>query len=718
MRKIALLLSICFSQLTFAQIDTLTLSSKISDVTVFFSGAQVTRTGKVELEKGKHILLFDQLPITLNSASVQISGFAHSTILSVKSDMKFYNATQKSEETKTIEKTIEELKVSNKRLTGRYEVLETEQRILIQNSQFSGKDKGVSIDELKAAADYYRLKLTEIRNSLIDIQIEQKQISEDIKNEYGKLNQSIAKKKKAYKQVFVAVELTEKHSEEFDFQYYVPTAGWTPSYDFRVKDTDSPLKIIYNSNVFQSTGEDWNKVNVTLSTNNPSIGGIKPSLKKWTIGRVNSYTNRNYELPNIERYGTGEISGTVSESNLEPIPFANITLLGNGSPILSATSDFDGRYTLKPVPPGVYSLKISYVGFKDETQDFIQVDNSSILQRDFILESQMERKEIQKMAVRSVADITKTAGNGITSSSNEYNHTNNVRGQRNGSSVTFVDGVKIIGSTNLPKSAVEEVSVNISDPYKYVPPYPDYRNRRFEQDQNLTFENRSVNDEEMNAQYGDIQEISSRTNVSNSNLSLEYNIQIPYSIPSDGKEYNLKIKETDIVAEYEYHIIPKIDKDAFLIANIINWEKLNLLTGKSNLYYKGTFIGVSFVNAEQTEDTMSISLGREKSIFISRTLSKEVEERQLYSNSIKEFIGWDLVVRNTKKTSVSIKIEDQYPTSERKAIEVDLTSYDGAVVDEKLGQLTWNFTLKPDEKKEFGFKYNIKYPKYSNFEIR
>jgi hypothetical protein len=91
--------------------------------------------------------------------------------------------------------------------------------------------------------------------------------------------------------------------------------------------------------------------------------------------------------------------------------------------------------------------------------------------------------------------------------------------------------------------------------------------------------------------YVDTEEFNTMTNVSRSNLSLEYKINIPYTIPSDGKEYNLKIKETDIVVGYEYYIVPKIDKDAFLVTNIINWEDLNLIPLQigplrtSNLYW-------------------------------------------------------------------------------------------------------------------------------------
>lgn len=97
MRKVATLLFIVLSQFSFAQIDTLTLRSKISDVTVFFSGAQVARTVKVISPVGKSILILNELPVSLNTESIQVSGLETSTILSVKSEIKYYNSTQKSD---------------------------------------------------------------------------------------------------------------------------------------------------------------------------------------------------------------------------------------------------------------------------------------------------------------------------------------------------------------------------------------------------------------------------------------------------------------------------------------------------------------------------------------------------------------------------------------------------------------------------------------------
>ena len=95
----------------------------------------------------------------------------------------------------------------------------------MNNSQFAGKQKSVSIDELELASDFYRKRLTEIRNGVIDIQIAQEKITDEIRSKYVALNKSASQKKTTYKQVYIAVESKTSQQESFDIKYYAPTAG-------------------------------------------------------------------------------------------------------------------------------------------------------------------------------------------------------------------------------------------------------------------------------------------------------------------------------------------------------------------------------------------------------------------------------------------------------------------------------------------------------------
>ncbi len=190
-------------------------------------------------------------------------------------------------------------------------------------------------------------------------------------------------------------------------------------------------------------------------------------------------------LPTQGQVGQGSIKGTVLDDDTgEPVPFANVQLKSGSDLVVGTTTDFDGKYTLKPIPPGTYDIEVSYVGFTTNRTTSIVVSSDKIIGHNVNLgkgiklgevvvvgykkplfekdqttiDQTVTREELKNMAVRTPADIAKTAGNGTFSRDNGSGAINS-RGGRTNNNVTFVDGVKIIGSSNLPQSAIEEVSV-------------------------------------------------------------------------------------------------------------------------------------------------------------------------------------------------------------------------------------------------------------------
>jgi uncharacterized protein (TIGR02231 family) len=198
---------------------------------------------------------------------------------------------------------------------------------------------------------------------------------------------------------------------------------------------------------------------------------------------------------------------------------------------------------------------------------------------------------------------------------------------------------------------------------------------------------------------------------------LEYEIEIPYTIPSDGEDYNIKIKDVSLPVDYIYYAIPKLDPDAFITAEITDWTQLNLLSGKTSIYYDGTFTGESFIDVEQIGDTLNISLGRDKNIIVERIGNKEMFDKRIIGSNIRETLGYDIKVRNNKQTKIKIVVEDQIPLTQRKSVDVELLESSGAKLNDKTGKLSWELEIEPNEKETFSYKYYIRYPKYLNITI-
>jgi hypothetical protein len=193
--------------------------------------------------------------------------------------------------------------------------------------------------------------------------------------------------------------------------------------------------------------------------------------------------------------------------------------------------------------------------------------------------------------------------------------------------------------------------------------------------------------------------------------NIEFVIEIPYTIPSDGKNYSVDIQKLMVPAKYEYSVTPKLETDVFLKAMVIGWDEYNLLKGDANLYFEGTYIGKTFLNVNSVEDTLNISLGRDENIVVTREKVKEFSSRQFLGAYKKEQRGWEINVRNKKKQNIHILVTDQFPVSGNSDIEVQQIDSGGARLDNETGILTWNFDLEPGASKKLEFKYSVRYPK-------
>jgi hypothetical protein len=194
--------------------------------------------------------------------------------------------------------------------------------------------------------------------------------------------------------------------------------------------------------------------------------------------------------------------------------------------------------------------------------------------------------------------------------------------------------------------------------------------------------------------------------------NVEFNIDNPYTIPSDGKQYLVEINQLEIPAQYEYYTAPKLSNDVFLTAKIIDWNQYNFLSGEANLFFEGTFIGKSLIDTRATTDTLNLSLGTDKNIVVTRTLQKDQKDKQgLLGSNKKETRDWLITVKNRKSQKVDLLIDDQIPVSQNSAIVVETQELSGGKIDPLIGKVSWNLSLNPQAEKKLELKYQVRYPK-------
>ncbi|MGB3949073.1 MAG: DUF4139 domain-containing protein [Bacteroidia bacterium] len=194
-------------------------------------------------------------------------------------------------------------------------------------------------------------------------------------------------------------------------------------------------------------------------------------------------------------------------------------------------------------------------------------------------------------------------------------------------------------------------------------------------------------------------------------VNMEYEIKIPYSIPSDGKTHFVAVQNKEIDAQYIHFAAPKFDKDAFLVARITNWDELNLVPGNANIYFDGTFVGETHINSSNSTDTLDITLGRDKNMVITRVKQKDKTKEKIVGEQKMKTVTYEITVRNTKSTTSVFNLQDQIPVSQNKEIVIALIEASGGAVNTDTGILDWKMNIKPKETKKITLTYSITYPK-------
>jgi uncharacterized protein (TIGR02231 family) len=194
-------------------------------------------------------------------------------------------------------------------------------------------------------------------------------------------------------------------------------------------------------------------------------------------------------------------------------------------------------------------------------------------------------------------------------------------------------------------------------------------------------------------------------------LSAEFDIPQPYSIPSDSKPYLVDVSFKALDAKYEHLTIPKMDKDAFLVAKVTGWNEMNLVSGDASVYFNGTYIGQSKIDTRDIYDTLELSLGRDNKVFVSRIKKSEVNDHQFLGNYEKELFKYEIIVKNNREIPITIVVEDQVPVENDTRVDVDINELSGGNYNKGNGDVTWKLTLAPGETKKLVFDFSVRYPK-------
>jgi len=533
--KISLLgLALLASGQVMAQ-TTVDLTPPVKKVTVYIRGAVVTHETPAEIPAGKSTVVLHGLPTSIDRQSIQLSTTGDITILSVTSYTDYLSDAKKNVKTKKWTDSLNILKDELEKLHNQEDIISDGKKLLDNNRNTAGANNGTNAATVKAMYDYYVHQVTKIDDTLMFMDRKIRTLNGKLNKIRDELYEWRSHSDTISSSVEAIVTSTSAQSLNFRLAYLTYEAGWSPVYDLRAKDVKHNPELTYRANVYQHTGDDWNNVDLTLSTSNPDVSQTAPTLDPWYLTIQPDYGYNNY----------GRKSRAYNEA---PAPAAQMEKANDSS---------NGLGTVNQV-------------YKEQT-----VSNTTV-------ESQ---------------------------------------------------------------------------------------------------------------------------------LTAEFHIDVPYTLPTDGKAHLVDVKQYDLPTTYRYATVPKLKQNVFLMADVTHWETLDLLSGEVNLYYSGAYIGKSYISTDAPLDTLSFSLGMDKKINIKRERNKELTTVKCINENNTQSFGYTITIHNLHTDSVKVMVYDQLPVSEDKDIVVEPGDLSNAKKEEGTGKLTWAVPMAGGETKKLTFSYTVKYPK-------
>jgi uncharacterized protein (TIGR02231 family) len=271
--------------------------SKIDAVTVFPSGAEVTRVLKVKLEAGEHTLLVDDvtaqaLPTSLRVEAATTGKLEIGSVDARKISLSSADPTVAQSARKKLSDQIEKLQDEKEEQQNIIHVAEAE-RAYLQNLSKLPQTSGAasssgSHEDWNALFGVIGSHSAEVAKTVTEAKLKQRKIERDIK-ELRKEYETAEGRPEDRTQVRVYVRADAPLEATLSVRYQVGAASWTAFYDARLATGDkekgaaSTLGITRRASIAQTTGEDWEDVALALSTTRPGTATAAPDLNMLSV---------------------------------------------------------------------------------------------------------------------------------------------------------------------------------------------------------------------------------------------------------------------------------------------------------------------------------------------------------------------------------------------------------------------------------------------------
>ncbi|GAB4351497.1 MAG: mucoidy inhibitor MuiA [Candidatus Abyssubacteria bacterium] len=291
MKKVLAVLPIFLLVTSLADASELPADARIASVVIYPDRAMVTRVADLTLERGEHTVVFGNLPVNMDTDSLRTEGRGQASvrIYSIES-RKVILEKPRQESIAQLESQIQKVRDEIAAVAARIENLKHERELVRSIGVYAGDQFSKEFitrqpkpEEWNAMLEFERTQLAGISEEMLQADIETRELNEKLEALLRQLHELQGQAARASLEVKVVLSAEKPGPFRLLLSSVVYGVTWHPSYDARADVEKERVELDYIGNIRQNTGEDWNGVEVSLSTARPAIGAKMPEVTPWYL---------------------------------------------------------------------------------------------------------------------------------------------------------------------------------------------------------------------------------------------------------------------------------------------------------------------------------------------------------------------------------------------------------------------------------------------------
>lgn len=729
-----------------------TVESNISSVTVFRSGALVTRVATLPKLEEEQVRLV-ALPLSLDDATVkcrvvvpagEASKDGNSPIAAdIKVTLGAPGLIDKEVHPEAQE--LKELRLTIKQLRARARILREglDYQLELGNRAQSEKGQPPIASPLEArlallgfAEKHHHSLYDEHHAAQEKIEVAQRRLDELEVAEQRASSAGRADPSELTKSAVVTLQGKTSEKLQLELQYFVPGACWAPAYGLRIGGSLASAELTMRALVSQRSGEDWTGAQVTLSTAQVQRWAEVPELKSKRIGRRQQQSPKRGWRP--APVGSDELYRDYDNSfGVQAVPVAiggavTEPVLFGGMPSGEVTSNY----------PAASMVTDDLSSFDEEEHTAEILESSLATPPPAMAPKKMKMRSPGRARTREMTRSETAKEASFEMAPDElweegYGRAGGGGGAPGRAEPVLSDAAKassfnesLLDYANLRMGGagtLERGTLHLTTKTRLYFEYLTEQGVKADDDlcEHLLMQADIARENAM-----DIAALPSGHSLAwAEDYDYAYRAESHLDLASDGQFHSVPVMAGKASCKSQHVVVPRESTDVFRTLVMQNCFAAPLLPGPMDVYWNEDFLLTSQLGLTAPSGEVQLGLGVDQSVKVVRNTNYREDTTGLMGGSLQltHKIGIDVV--NNGPREIDLRIQERIPVASSDADDIKVTiksvspewskyepEPESAHIDALQGGYQWQLSLPAGERKEFAASYEIRLP--SKFELR